>query len=94
MTLKIHSTVECIEISQIGNFFKQKKILDHKTKPNFSFQSTLFQVGAEQSYGMGAYMRRRYASLLENGRYSHDIVHAQSKSNVKLTPNHIQLYIH
>lgn len=40
----------------------------------------------EQEYDLGAYLRRRYASLLGDGRYSNNVVHIQSELNtIKIT---------
>lgn len=37
------------------------------------------QLGVEQEYDLGAYLRRRYASLLGDGRYSNNNVQIRSE---------------
>lgn len=46
----------------------------------------------EQEYDLGVYLRRRYASLLGDGRYSNNVVHVQSELNVNLIHNYCILF--
>ncbi|XP_055307524.1 prostatic acid phosphatase-like isoform X1 [Sitodiplosis mosellana] len=80
---EIHNEPKLIIASVIFRHGDRNPTRTFPTDPNRDVswpegRSALTQIGVEQAYELGAYLRRRYASLLGDGPHSDDIVYVQS----------------
>ncbi|XP_055307525.1 prostatic acid phosphatase-like isoform X2 [Sitodiplosis mosellana] len=79
---EIHNEPKLIIASVIFRHGDRNPTRTFPTDPNRDVswpegRSALTQIGVEQAYELGAYLRRRYASLLGDGPHSDDIVYVQ-----------------